>query len=95
MTQFISPRDLQRSSKKILEEVNKTKKPAIILTNKKPVGVIITYKLFSKIRESFHMEGLIKEALKESKAGKTKIIDSPEKLEKDLKELEKYVNLKD
>ncbi|QQG44670.1 MAG: type II toxin-antitoxin system Phd/YefM family antitoxin [Candidatus Roizmanbacteria bacterium] len=95
MTNFISPRDLQRSSKKILEEVNKTKKPAIILSKKKPVGVIITYKFFEKMTSQSRLEKVFAEALKESKSGKTKVIDTPEKLKKDLEELEKYINDKD
>lgn len=89
MTYFISPRDLQRSSRKILEDINKSKKAAIILSKKKPVGVIITYKLFSKMKATIYLEKILQEAQEESRKGKVRTISTAKELDAYFKELEK------
>lgn len=61
------------------------------MTNNKPQGAIIGLDLLEKLQ----LESLLKQALKESKEGKTKVISTEEELEADLKELEKYVQDQD
>lgn len=71
----------------MLEEANKINRPIIIISNNKPQGVIIGLDLLERLQLGL----LVKEALKEYKTGKTKKISTEKELEKDLRELEKYV----
>ncbi len=88
MFNTISARQIQREYKKVLQKANKSKEPIIVMANNKPLGAIIGLDLLEKIQ----LELLVKQALKESKAGKTKVIETKEELDQDLKELEKYVS---
>ncbi len=83
----ISARQLQREYKKVLKRANTINKPFIVMSNNQPQGAIIGLDLLEKLQ----LDGVLKEALKESKEGKTKVISTEEELEQDLKELEKYV----
>lgn len=87
----ISARQIQREYKKVLEKANQSKEPIIVMARNKPLGAIIGLDLLEKIQ----LELLVKQALKESKAGKTKVIETREELEEDFKELEKYASFKD
>ncbi len=55
------------------------------MANNKPLGAIIGLDLLEKIQ----LELVVKQALKESKSRKTKVIETVQDLEKDLQELEK------
>ena len=57
----------------------------IVMANNKPLGAIIGLDLLEKIQ----LELVVKQALKESKSRKTKVIETVQDLEKDLQELEK------
>lgn len=87
----VSARQIQREYKKVLEKANKSGKPIVVMSSNKPVGAVIGLDLLEKLQ----IEAMINTALKEHEEGKTVIIDTPEKLEQDLKELEQYVNAKD
>lgn len=86
MLTTVSARQIQRGYKKILEKANKLKEPIIVMAKNKPLGAVIGLDLLEKIQ----LELLVKKALQESKAGKTKTIATFKELEKDLKELEKH-----
>ena len=90
MFNTISARQIQREYKKILQKANKSKEPIIVMSNNKPLGAIIGLDLLEKIQ----LELIVKQALKESKSGKTKIIETTKELQEDLKELEKYAVFK-
>ncbi|MDO8610523.1 MAG: type II toxin-antitoxin system prevent-host-death family antitoxin [bacterium] len=88
MFNTISARQLQREYKKVLKEANDINEPLIVISNNQPQGAIIGLNLL----ERFQLETLVKQALKESKKGKTKAISTEKELDQDLKELEKYVS---
>ena len=90
MFNTISARQIQREYKKILQKANKSKEPIIVMSNNKPLGAIIGLDLLEKIQ----LELIVKQALKESKSGKTKIIETTKELQEDLKELEEYAAFK-
>ncbi len=85
MLNTISARQIQREYKKVLENANKSKEPIIVMSNNKPLGAVIGLDLLKKLQ----MEAVLKEALKEYKAGKTKTISTPEELEAEFEELKK------
>ncbi|OGK09325.1 hypothetical protein A2767_03780 [Candidatus Roizmanbacteria bacterium RIFCSPHIGHO2_01_FULL_35_10] len=87
MFNTVSARQLQRGYKKVLEKANKLKKPLVVIANNKPLGAIIGLDLL----EELELDSVLKEAMTEYKAGKTKKISTEKELEDDLKELEKYV----
>ena len=87
MFNTVSARQIQREYKKVLQKANQSKEPIIVMANNKPLGAIIGLDLLEKIQ----LELIVKQALNESRSGKTKIIETQEELEQDLKELEKYV----
>ncbi|MDO8498091.1 MAG: type II toxin-antitoxin system prevent-host-death family antitoxin [bacterium] len=87
MLNTISARQLQRGYKKVLEEANKTNQPLIVMSNNQPQGAVIGLDLLEKLQ----LEAMLKEALKESREGKTKVISTEKELEEDLRELETYV----
>lgn len=91
MLNAISARQIQRQYKKVLEKANRLEEPIVVMANNKPLGAIIGLELLEKIQ----LELIVRKALKESKSGKTKVIETSRDLETDLKELEKYVNLQD
>ena len=46
---FVTIRELQRNYKKIGQEVNKTNKPAVVMSKNKPQFVIVSLKTLEKI----------------------------------------------
>lgn len=91
MFNTISARQIQREYKKVLEDANKFKEPIVVMSNNKPLGAVIGLDLLEKIQ----LEILVKQALEDSKLGKTKVIKNIKDLEEDFQELEKYVFSKD
>lgn len=91
MFNTISARQIQREYKKVIEMANKSNEPIVVMANNKPLGAIIGLDLLEKIQ----MELMVKQALRESKSGKTKVVETMEDLERDLKELEKYAASQD
>ncbi len=87
MFNTVSARQIQREYKKVLQKANKSKEPIVVVAHNKPLGAIIGLDLLEKIQ----LEILVKQALVESKSGKTKFIETAKDLEEDLKELEKHV----
>ena len=91
MFNTISARQIQREYKKVLQQANNSKEPIIVMSNNQPIGAIIGLDQLEEIQLNL----LLKQALKESKLAKTKIIKTSKDLEKDFSELEKYVISKD
>ncbi len=91
MFNTVSARQIQREYKKVLENANKFKEPIIVMSNNKPLGAVIGLDLLEKIQ----LELIVKQALKESKSGKTKVIETTQDLEQDFKDLEIYAASKD
>ncbi len=91
MFNTVSARQIQREYKKVLQKANQSKEPIIVMANNKPLGAVIGLDLLEKIQ----LELIVKQALNESKSGKTKVIETHKELEQDLKELEGYVFSKD
>ncbi|MEK7518236.1 MAG: hypothetical protein AAB583_06870 [Patescibacteria group bacterium] len=91
MFNTISARQIQREYRKVLQNANESKEPIIVMAKNKPLGAIIGLDLLEKIQ----LELIVKQALKESKSGKTKAIETTQDLEQDLKDLEKYAVSKD
>ena len=87
MFNMISARQIQREYKKVLIKANKSNEPIIVMANNKPLGAIIGLDLLEKIQ----LELMVKQALRESKLRKTKVIKTSKELELDLRKLEKYV----
>lgn len=88
MLNTVSARQIQRGYKKILLEANQSKEPIIVMANNKPLGAIIGLDLLEKIQ----LEIVLKAALEDYKAGKTKTISTAEELEADFEEMRKEVN---
>ena len=86
MFDTISARQIQREYKKVLQKANESTEPIIVMANNKPLGAIIGLDLLEKIQ----LELIVKQALRESKSGKTKVIETSRDLQEDLKEIEKY-----
>lgn len=91
MLNTISARQIQREYKQVLQLANETKEPIVVMARNKPLGAIIGLELLEKIQ----LELLVKQALKESKSGKTQTVGTSQELEKDLQELEKYAASQD
>lgn len=87
MLNTISARQIQREYKKVLQQANESKDPIIVIANNKPLGAIIGLELLEEIQ----LERAVKQALKESRLGKTKVIETAKDLEEDLEELKEYV----
>ena len=87
MFNTVSARQIQRGYKKVLEDANKSKEPIVVMANNKPLGAIISLDLLEKLQ----LEAVLKEALKEYKAGKTVSIETEEDLEKHFKEIDELV----
>ena len=88
MLNTISARQIQREYKKVLNQANKSKEPIIVMSNNKPLGAIIGLDLLEKLQ----LEAVLKEALAEYKAGKTKTISTIEELEADFEQMRKEAN---
>ncbi len=80
-----------RQYKKVLQDANKSKEPIVVMANNKPLGAVIGLDLL----ETIQLEFLVEQALKDSKAGKTKVIKNMKELKADFREMEKYVFSKD
>ena len=87
MLNTISARQIQREYKKVLQQANDSKEPIIVMSNNQPIGAIIGLDQLEEIQLNL----LLKQALKESKLAKTKVIKSSKDLAEDFSELEKYV----
>lgn len=89
MFNTISARQIQREYKKVLEKANKIKEPIIVMSNNKPQGAVIGLDLLERMR----LDAVLKEALEDYKAGRTKSISTPEELEADFREMEKEAGI--
>ncbi len=89
MLNTVSARQIQREYKKVLESANKSKEPIVVMSNNKPLGAIIGLDLLEKLQ----LEAVLKEALEEYKAGKTKSISTTEELEADFEEMRKETSI--
>lgn len=87
MFDTISARQIQRDYKWVLDKANKSKEPIIVMSNNKPQGAIIGLDLLEKIQ----IEAVLKEALDEYKAGKTKAIKTKKDLEKHFQEIDAMI----
>ena len=85
MFNTVPARQIQRQYKKVLEQANESKKPIVVMSNNKPIGAIIGLDLLEKLQ----LEQVLKEALDEYKAGKTKSISTPEELDAEFAEIRK------
>ncbi len=85
MFNTVSARQIQREYKWVLEKANKSKEPIVVMSNNKAQGAIIGLDLLEKLQ----LEAILKEALEEYKAGKTKSISTPQELEAEFEEMEK------
>lgn len=85
MLDTISARQIQREYKKVLQRANKTKKPIVVMANNKPLGAVIGLDLLEKLQ----LDTVLKEALEEYEAGKTKSISTQEELEAEFEEIRK------
>ena len=83
MFNTVSARQIQREYKKVLQRANKSEEPIIVMANNKPLGAIIGLDLL----EQLQIEAVLKEALNEYKAGKTKSISTPEELKAEFVEI--------
>ena len=81
----ISARQIQREYKKVLEKANKSKEPIVVMANNKPLGAVIGLDMLEKLQ----LEEVLKEAMDEYKAGKTKSISTQEELEAEFEEIRK------
>ncbi len=81
----ISARQIQREYKKVLETANQLNEPIVVMSNNKPQGAIIGLELLEKIQ----LDSVLREAMAEYKAGKTRSITTLEELEADFEEMEK------
>jgi len=88
MFNTISARQIQREYKKVLQRANESKEPIIVMANNKPLGAIIGLDLLEK----FQIEAVLKKALEDYKAGKTKTISTTSELEADFEEMRKEAN---
>lgn len=89
MLNTVSARQIQREYKKVLENANKSKEPIVVMSNNKPLGAVIGLDLLEKLQ----MEAVLKEAIEEYKAGKTKSISTTAELEADFEEMKKEANI--
>lgn len=83
MLNTVSARQIQREYKKVLENANKSKEPIVVMSNNKPLGAVIGLDLLEKLQ----IEAVLKQALDEYMAGKTKSISTPEELEAEFEEI--------
>ena len=88
MFNSVSARQIQREYKKVLQNANKSKEPIVVMANNKPLGAVIGLDLLEKLQ----LEAVLKEALAEYKAGKTKKISTIEELEADFEQMRKEAN---
>jgi len=88
MLTTISARQIQREYKKVLQKANKSKEPIIVISNNKPLGAVIGLDLLEKLQ----LDIVVKEALDEYKAGKTKTISTTEELEAEFEKMRMDAN---
>lgn len=87
MLNTISARQLQRDYKGVLQKANRMKRPLVVMSNNKPQGAIIGLDLLERLQ----LDDLVKQALKESREGKTQVIKTEEDLEKHFDEIDAMV----
>lgn len=85
----ISARQIQREYKKVLQKANRVKEPIVVMANNKALGAVIGLDLLEKLQ----LEEVLKEAMDEYKAGKTKSISTREELEADFEEMRKEAGI--
>lgn len=85
----VSARQIQRGYKKVLEDANKSKEPIVVMSNNKPLGAIISLDILEKLR----LEAALNEALRESRAGKTKTISTMKELKADFEQMRREAGL--
>lgn len=85
MFNTVSARQIQREYKKVLQQANRSEDPIVVMTRNKPIGAIIGLDLLEKLQ----IEAVLKEALNEYKAGKTKSISTAEELEAEFAEIKR------
>ena len=85
MFSTISARQIQREYKKVLEKANKSKEPIVVMSNNKPLGAVIGLDLLEKLQ----LDAVLKEALEDYEAGRTKSISTPEEWEAEFEEIRK------
>lgn len=90
MLNTVSARQIQREYKKVLQRANESKEPIIVMSNNKPLGAIIGLDILEKLQ----IEAVLKEALAEYKAGKTKSISTPEELKAEFEEIKRLSRMK-
>ena len=88
MFNTISARQIQREYKNVLQTANKSKEPIVVMSNNKPLGAVIGLDLLEKLQ----LEALLREAVAEYKAGKTKKISTMKDLEADFEKMRKEAN---
>lgn len=81
----VSARQIQREYRKVLQQANQSEEPIVVITRNKPIGAIIGLDLLEKLQ----IEAVLKEALNEYKAGKTRSISTPEELEAEFAEIKR------
>lgn len=86
MFNTISARQIQREYKKVLGKANKSEEPIVVMSRNKPLGAIIGLDLLEKIQ----LEFVLREALDEYKAGKTKRMSTSEELEAEFEKIKKF-----
>lgn len=69
----------------MLQQANQSEEPIVVITRNKPIGAIIGLDLLEKLQ----IEAVLKEALNEYKAGKTRSISTPEELEAEFAEIKR------
>ncbi len=89
MFNTVSARQIQREYKKVLKQANDIHEPVIVMANNKPLGAIIGLDILERLQ----IEAVLKEALDEYKAKKTKVISTMEELEADFEEMKKEANI--
>jgi hypothetical protein len=74
--QSISAREMQREYRQVFAKANKEKKPVVVFAHNKPIGAVIGMDILEKLQVDY----IVNQALRESKEGKTVVIDTPQKL---------------
>lgn len=83
MYSTVSARQIQRQYRKIVDQANELKEPIVIMSNNKPIGAIIGLDILEKLQ----VESVLKEALDEYHAGKSKSISTPQELNAEIEEI--------
>jgi prevent-host-death family protein len=76
-SQSISAREMQREYRQVFAKANKGKKPVVVFAHNRPLGAVIGMDMLEKLQVDY----IVNQALRESKEGKTVVIDTPQKLQ--------------